>query len=172
MNLSWLSSPAPRPAPRSLSRGWLAPLLAVAALGAGCDSDSDDGASVERFVTESGLSFDDCGSSTFAVSFPPVACPEAHTAAVACFQSHLSSCTPARLRHTYTSEEGDPIPQDYFIVPGASCTIVAFNDARADEFSATRDRIVTRRDCTAADITPGASDSCQQVQPRNCTDHP
>ncbi len=135
---------------------------ALVLTGAACSGDADEGTgqTADEFAAESKLTFVDCGSLTFGNPAPTCTGPSAE---VACLQAHMADCTPARLRQTFTSDEGAPIVHDYLVVPGKECAVQVFSDNRADSYAAHRS--VSQQGYGVSCVGTQEVNGCESVQP-------
>ena len=120
---------------------------------------------VDDHVRATGLDYLDCGVSDRTAN----QCGPEPTPAEACMRDAFASCTPARALIDRRTEEGDPVPQYWFVEPASGgCKLVVFSDSSQDAFKGDYADI-EETECQAlaqlGDATCGAlyPDGCQVV---------
>ena len=145
------------------------PHLALLALALGCGpaaagtGPTDADLLVEAFARETGEELLDCGTVTCG-NQPPR--PGGDEPPLVCLEEAFASCTPARLRYTAITVEGDPIHTHVFVRPaGDGCEVAVLVDATEDCFGA---RELTRTTCASVAVGPGTG-ACDNLSFEGCT---
>lgn len=126
----------------------------ILSLAAGCgavsgDAGSGDAAAPVAASGEPAASGKDCG--TFERLRPDA--PGISAEGLRCFVDAVEAREAARLRFTFVTTEGDPIPTSY--TARTDGRIEVLHDSRRDSYSAPANRVVTRQLCTGPQPVKG-----------------